>query len=460
MTHSSETVFERDQHGTVYAVELVDADSWNQAFIEPDAAIDVRVVRFAGDDSPDDLPPWIGLEAAGQPSMTPSERRPASVADPVGEYEVGAPPHAARWQASPSYREPGARLDDFIAAGIEVARYPLQAPTNERRRIEMLRAFTESCDAPLRHFGALDGDQAERWLRVTLDEPESFAEALAIERIRLDGAIEVSEALSFVASAPVPDSPAYRELAIDRQVLREQASPWRYLAGEPFAGALSAVQAWRRRYQLAYEAHYRSVGQEATRLIDTLDRSQPACGALQRLNGISALGRPAGVASLAAHRRARQALDDIPEAASPDAARTANVPLGGEPLAFVAARAAIEAVDAAIETQRRRLAARAMHFVLDRETVPALDRLLQAIAASDVGGIERALDDRLAAHIERMLSTVDDSPLAEFAGRFPVVTEATLDQAIDSFRALLEAAIGASTTGQAVLREDRPGAVA
>ena len=421
MAHSSETVFERDQHGTVYSVELIDADQWDQAFTEPDTEIDVRVVRLASDDSPDNLLPWIILDSAEQPPATPSVRRPA---------------------------------------GIEAVRYPLQTPTNERRRLEMLRTFTASCDTPLRQFDVLEGDQAERWLHVTFDDPDSFAETLAIERIRLDGAIEVSEALRFVASAPVPDLPAYLELAIDRRVLREQASPWRYLAGEPFAGALSTVQAWRRRYQLAYTAHYRSGAQEVVRLIDALDHSHAACGALQRLNGIATLGRPVGVASLAAHGRALQSLDAIPNETVFDAPRTADVPLGRDSLAFVATRAAIDAVDAALETQRRRLAARAMNFLLDRETVPALDRLLQAITASDVGAIERALDDRLAGHIDLMLSAAAASSLAEFAERFPVVTEATVDQPVDDFRTLLEVAIRASANGQAVLREDRPAAVA
>jgi hypothetical protein len=451
MAHSSETVFERDHHCTVYSVELINADDWDQAFTEPDTAIDVRVVRLASDDSLDDLPPWISVEPA---------ERPAGIADRTGRQEVGTRANASRWQSSPSYRDPGSGLDDFIAAGIEAVCYPLQAPTNERRHLDMLRTFTANCDTPLRHFGALEGDQAERWLRVTFDDPDSFSEALAIERIRLDGAIEVSEALRFVARAPVPDLPAYLELAIDRRVLREQASPWRYLAGEPFAGALSAVQAWRRRYQIAYTAHYRTVAQEVVLLLDALDRSLAACGALQQLNGITTLGRPVGIASVAAHGRARQALDTIPSEANVDAPRTADVPLGRDPLAFVAARAAIEAVDAALETQRRRLAARAMHFVLDRETVPALDRLLQAITASDVSGIERALDDRLAAHIDLTLSAAAASPLVEFAERFPVVTEATVDQVVGEFRALLDVAIRASANGQAVLREDRPAAVA
>jgi hypothetical protein len=41
--------------------------------------------------------------------------------------------------------------------------------------------------------------------------------------------------------------------------------------------------------------------------------------------------------------------------------------------------------------------------VLAREEVPALDRLLQAITASDLDGLERVLDARLVAHIEALL---------------------------------------------------------
>lgn len=66
-------------------------------------------------------------------------------------------------------------------------------------------------------------------------------------------------------------------------------------------------------------------------------------------------------------------------------------------------REAAETVRAALEQQRARLASRAAHLVLAREEVPALDRLLQVIAASDFGGLERVLDTRLAEHIEALL---------------------------------------------------------
>lgn len=132
------------------------------------------------------------------------------------------------------------------------------------------------------------------------------------------------------------------------------------------------MRAWGARYRVAYAAHYRVVLREAAE-------------ALRRLDAMRALGPPAGGAVLAAFAAA---------------ARTAEVTLGALPLSL----AAVDAVRAALEQQRTRLAARTAHMVLARDEVPALDRLLQTITASDLGRIERVLDARLAAHIEVLLA--------------------------------------------------------
>jgi hypothetical protein len=101
-----------------------------------------------------------------------------------------------------------------------------------------------------------------------------------------------------------------------------------------------------------------------------------------------------------------------------------------------------------------------VRFVLEREHVPALDRLLQAIVASDVGAIERALDGNLAAHIDRLLTAATESvesiestngPVDAFVVRFPRVSEATLDEAVETFRELLDGAIRSSGDGQVTL---------
>ena len=247
------------------------------------------------------------------------------------------------------------------------------------------------------------------------------------------------------------DLPEHAELAIDRQVLREQASPWRYFGGESFAGALSAAQAWRRRYRMAYAEHYRALTLQADELRARLEEAGAAAAALERLDGVRSLGPPVGSAALRAHASARAALEALPAELDPQRARTAGVTLGLEPAAFDEAETAITAVRRALGQQLRRLASRTVRIVLERQGVAALDRLLQAITASDVEGIERALDDRLAAHIDRLLSEAAESPLSRLAAGHPTVTSETLEGTVAAFRELLEESIAAADDGQAVL---------
>ena len=76
--------------------------------------------------------------------------------------------------------------------------------------------------------------------------------------------------------------------------------------------------------------------------------------------------------------------------------------LGGEPAIFAAAQRAISDVRTLLERQRERLAAATVRLILERPGERDLDRLLQAIQASNLEGLERVLDDRLAAHIESL----------------------------------------------------------
>ena len=238
-----------------------------------------------------------------------------------------------------------------------------------------------------------------------------------------------------------------------------EASLWRYFEGAPFTGPLNAVQAWQRRYRLAYDAHYRAVIHSAQELRHALDAVRPAASALERMDGVRALGAPAGGEALESYATAGAALAALPADPDPQAARTAGVTLGREPAAFAQARMAVEAVQEALEVQRQRLASGTVRMVLERPGVPALDQLLQAIAASDVDGIERVLDERLVAHIECLLTEAVESPLSELAARYSIVTAATLDEATTAFRELPETAIAVSEDDRAVLREDRAAVV-
>ncbi len=50
-------------NGTVYAVEVIQADSWDEAFQRHDReATDVRIVRLRGGPPPDPLPAWLAVE--------------------------------------------------------------------------------------------------------------------------------------------------------------------------------------------------------------------------------------------------------------------------------------------------------------------------------------------------------------------------------------------------------------
>lgn len=170
----------------------------------------------------------------------------------------------------------------------------------------------------------------------------------------------------------------------------------------------------RRRYERAFDAHRRVALERAAALREEVERAQPAAAALARLDAISALGGPAGGQALAAFASARDALAALLAGGDAAAVRAASVTLDREPPLFARAEQAVLAVQHALEHKRTRFAGRAAALALERRDVPALDRLLQVIAASDVDGIERVLDECLAAHIDRLLT--EAAPVA--AGRW------------------------------------------
>lgn len=82
-------VTERDEHRTVYAVELVDADRWDEAFLRLDP-----------------LPAWLAVE-------TPPRNVAEAAAVYAGERPRSRPRSplgATLWPRSPSHRAPGASL--------------------------------------------------------------------------------------------------------------------------------------------------------------------------------------------------------------------------------------------------------------------------------------------------------------------------------------------------------------
>ena len=355
---------------------------------------------------------------------------------------------------------PGAGLADFLAAGAAALRHPEPAPVEAQRRLELITSFARGRPPPFRRLATLRGDPLERWLRYAFGDPERFADEILLERMSAERpgspAHEIVAALRFLRDARVPAGAIeHAELAVDRRVLLEQASPWRYFSGDLLAPAVQAVRAWQRRYRLAYERHYRAMVERASEVAQQLRAAMPAAEAVRRFDRIEALGPPLGAEAAAALDAAVTTLTALPRDPDPQQPRTAGVTLGVEPPLCGEACAAVAAVRSALETQRRRLASETMRAVLARPGVPDLDRLLQTIAASDLDGIERVLTEDLTAHIERLLREARESPLAALALRVPRVTAESLDEAVLAFRAILEAALVDATNGTVVLREDR-----
>lgn len=454
--------YERDEAGVVYAVEHVTADAWADALTEAPAIelADVRVVRLLRVRAPSELPGWLRVE------LTPlrlAETAPAYGQTAAATAEPAASATAWRW--SPHFREPGPGAAEFLAAGVAALRHPLPAPADGRRRLAALVAFGRGRETPLGGIAAVAGrgaDALERWLQCTFGTPDAFADAILLARMDDAGAHEAVEALRFLRAAQVRGGGAeQRELALDRAALLEQASAWRFVEGAPFAGTLAAVRGWRARYERAYARQYADVVRERDALARELEAARVAADALRRLDAIGALGPALGAAAIARWEQARTALATLPAEPERGAAHTAHVELGGRPPQFAAARATVAAVRGALDAQRERLARRIVRMELARAELPALDRLLQAIAAADLDGIERVLDDDLARHIEAVLTSAPPpaspppvSPLAVVAARFPSVDATTVEAAAATFRVALLDAVARAPNGVVPLERE------
>lgn len=344
--------FARDGAGAVYAIEIIDVEQWNEALLMPPLpeAADVRVVRLHHGSAPPDLPGWLSVEQA-----------PAGHALRAAEAHAGygttlAPPQAVAteplWRASP-YHRAATSLDEFLLAAGAAVTHPAAAPTLPAHGMRLLHDYAGDAAGALRPAATLDAEPLERWLRYAFATPDALATAILIDRIARAGDAEAAAALRFLAAAAIPEhDPALVELAIDRRVVLEQASPWRYVRGEPFDGALAAARAWRQRYRVAYAAAYRAMLMRVQAAAPEYTRARAAAAALRRLSAVRALGPAVGLVAAAELERALDALAALPAAPDANEAMTAGVPLGGDPPAVIVAREASRAVYGALEEQR------------------------------------------------------------------------------------------------------------
>jgi hypothetical protein len=428
-------------------VEEVRAERWEPCFaVPPDVtSADVRVVHLARGPVPPTTPRWLAVELG-----------PGGVAEDAAGYVMSAtsltaargPAPRRLWPWSPHHRRPTAALAEFLRAGATALRYPDPPPVEADRQTEALQTFARGREA-FTPLAALRADALERWLHVAFREPECFADAILLARVEAVAPREAA-VMRFLREAAVPHGQSETaDLAVDRMVLLEQASPWRTLDAVPMTAAFAAVQSWQRRYRRAYEEHYRRAVVERDRLLRAAEASGARLSTLERLNAIAALGTPEGEEAIVAARAAHDALAAMPAQADAEAATTAGVRLG-EPNALArAALDATEAVERALLTRLRRLSGALAACALGHDD--DLRAVLDAIALSQVDHLDRVLDERLAARIEALLTAAAHSPLTLVARQFPEVTLANLEAAVEEFRRAARQVIDMSPEGRAAL---------
>ncbi len=438
-------LYEHDDDGVPFAVQEIRAARWESRFALPPDPLeaDVRVVYLAAGPLPCEAPRWLAVDI-----------EPIGLADGATRYVTlrdgatsGAAPRRL-WAWSPHHRGPSAALEEFLLAGATALRYPDPPPLDADRQAEALRAFARGVPV-LEPLIAHRAVALERWLHVAFGEPEAFAEAILLARIEATAPGDAA-LMRFLRAAVVPHGlGGAADLAVDRMVLLEQASPWRALEGASMTAAFAAVQSWQRRYRRAYAEHYRHAVVERDALLRAAEAAEARCATLDRLNTITALGPPEGAAALAAARDALDALVAMPRDADAEAATTAGVLLGEANGRAAAYLQATEAVDHALARQLRRLSAALAACALRHDD--DLRAILDAIALSKVDHLDRVLDERLAERIDALLTAAARSPLTVVAQQFPEVTLANLEAAVDEFRRAALHAIDASPDGRTPL---------
>lgn len=413
----------RAPSGVPFALEVRAAAHWDDALLDAPAVevADVRAVTLATPQGvPSVLPGWLAVIVDGAPAAWGATAQ-------------------RLWPASPHYRERGAVEAEFRAAGAAALRHTA-ARSEVADPIAIARAAVEASAAPLA------SSALERWLHVRFGNPERFATLLLIQRIA-ERDPDTAAALRYLDAASVPESSAWADLAVDRRVLLEQATPWRYF-DRTFGPAMSALGAWRRRYETAYARHYAQARESGGRARVGTERLLAQATTADRLASILGCEERVFAPRL---RRSVAALASMPLAPEAGAPTTAGVRLGEPHPAAELIEGLRGEVALALESRLRALSSALAHRVLDGEG-DELARVLGAIQASDVNDLDRVLDDRLAAYLARLVrGGLHEDPLADVAARFPEVRVADLDAAAEAFRDALAAAVLVAPDGVARL---------
>ncbi len=433
-------LYERGDGGQLLAIEVLRARRWSPRFLEPPdpTQADVRVVVLASGRPPAATPPWLGV--ATVPAHLAEDLVGSGVyATPAPDLEVAR--RVALGLTPATGGLPEGEFADFLAAGATAVRHPAPVPAEAARRLEVIREFARARSGRRGPFGLLADlpEAALEWRIVRgFGTPDTFSAAVLLERLG-ESMPDVASTLRALHEARIAESsPEWAELALDRRALLAAASPWRFIEGADAQPAMAAVRTWLRRYEGVRRSLHERWRARAHDLRGRIEREMASVRALERLNSIASLAPPEGEDASALARALHHGLLAF------DPADDTTAPLGEEPALFARVEAAFQAVHGQLEARRQRLAAATVSVVLDQPGGPDVSRLLQAIQACDVDGIERALDARLAAHIEAVLERRPTTPLQALAARYAEVDADNLEDAVLTFRELLTDALSRS----------------
>lgn len=337
---AADVIYLRDPFGTLFAVEVLWRDRWDDALADrPAVAVaDARVVLLTHGEVPRQLPGWLVVCASPADGVLPAQL-PALAA------------HV--WLRSPHHRQPGPAPEAYVRAGFHALcppHPPCEFGPNGR---ETLIAFARGRPGPLGRLAAEGRDGFDRWLRVHWPTPAAFAHAILLARMEDAGAAAAAAAIRRLQEAESDPAGEFRALAEERAEILTRLDPLHYFVRIPaFEQAVADAEAWAARYAAAYAAHYRRTVEAARTLLAELAPATAAADALRVLNGSARRGAPVGEQALT---RLDAAVAEIRSLAPvPPGLPAPGVMLGRVPAAFGEARLAAAAVLAAVDVQQRR----------------------------------------------------------------------------------------------------------
>ena len=249
--------------------------------------------------------------------------------------------------------------------------------------------------------------------------------------------------------------PSDQELALDRMAILGQID-LANLAIQPgqWPGIRAELERFRARYCNTYQKHHRDFHRTLGELQEALAEAPRRLQALDLLNSIEELGRPAGDDLARRYRALSQSVQPCPvpfttltlEAAA--LCEQCRLALTAEP-PKADVTAFLRDLDKSLLTQQRRLASEAIRRVLARSQEDAVATFVQVVQTSNLASLVDLLDEDLVDFIRELLAeeevaTSESDLLQRFAAAYPTLEEADLPKALHEFEALLRAAFDAA----------------